>query len=64
MLNPFHHTTIQRQHPGDFQRNTHFCEWLFEQHEEDNAFITYILSIEEACFTLDVIFNSHNRHTW
>ena len=63
-LYPFRYRPVQGLHPDDFQRRIDFCEWLLQQHEADNAFIAHILWTDEACFTRDGVFNSHNSHMW
>ncbi|GIY40002.1 DUF4817 domain-containing protein [Caerostris extrusa] len=61
---PAHTFTVQGLQPGDFLRHTDFCEWLLQQHEDNNVLIASILWTDEARFTRYGVFNTHNSHMW
>jgi hypothetical protein len=41
-----------------------FCEWLQHQHATDELILLNILLRDEACFTCEGVFNTHNSHIW
>jgi hypothetical protein len=41
-----------------------FFERLLQQDTGSPTFFSWILLIEEACFTRNGIFNAHNQYTW
>ncbi|GFQ78161.1 uncharacterized protein TNCT_62331 [Trichonephila clavata] len=63
-LYPFRYTTVQGLKPDDCQKRVAFCEWLLQQQNTDNGFISHILWTDEACFTREGVFNHHNSHMW
>ena len=50
--------------PADFPRRVIYFEWLLEQCYERPNFLNCILFTDEAGFTHNSVFNSHNTHIW
>lgn len=63
-LYPFHLNKVQGLLPNDYYNRITYCEWLLEKHDADEDFLRYILWTDEAIFTRDGIFNTHNSHEW
>jgi hypothetical protein len=49
--------------PQDYHR-LQYCEWLLQEHEHDLGFLEHILWSDEASFTHEGVFNSHNSPLW
>lgn len=64
VLHPYHPQHVQALHIGDAQQRLAFCNWLLQQHANNNDFISHVLWSDEACFTRDGINNYHNEHIW
>ncbi|KAJ8930952.1 hypothetical protein NQ314_016216 [Rhamnusium bicolor] len=47
---------------GDHAQRFAFCQWLLQQHEQNENFIREMLWSNEATFTWDGINNSYNEH--
>lgn len=63
-LHPFHVQRVQALQPQDHPRRVQFCEWLLQQHENDQNFTRKILVMDEASFTRNGINNFRNTHVW
>jgi hypothetical protein len=48
----------------DYHHCLQYCKWLLQEHECDPCFLEHILWLDEAAFTLEGVFNSHNSHLW
>ena len=48
----------------DFPHRVIYCEWLSQQCRERPNFLNCILFTDEARFTRNTVFNSHNTHIW
>ena len=57
-LHPYQVQKVQALEPADFH-----CEWLLQQCRERPNFLSCILITDEAGFTRNTVFNSHNTHT-
>jgi hypothetical protein len=64
VLYPFHRQNVQALQPGDAQNRIIFCQWILQQHAENNNFVFNVLWSDEAYFTRDGINNFHNEHIW
>lgn len=64
LLYPFHVQKVQALNPNDYPRRYEFCQWVINQLAVNPALSSTILYTDEACFTRDGIFNSHNLHHW
>ena len=61
-LRPYHVQKVQALESADFPRRVKYCEWLLHQCCEPPTFLNCILFTDEAEFTRNAIFNSHNIH--
>lgn len=59
---PLRYTLGQFLHPDDLQLCIDLCEWLLQQNEFDNAFISHIWWKDKVCLTHEGVFNSNSRH--
>jgi hypothetical protein len=50
--------------PHDYHHHLQYCKWLLWEHERDPGFLEHILWLDEAAFTREGVFNSHNSHLW
>ena len=55
---------MQSSEPAEFPRRVIYCEWLLQQCRKRPKFLNYILFTDEAEFTRNAVFNSHNTHIW
>ena len=55
---------MQALEPADFPRPVIYCKWLLEQYHVRPDFLNWILFTDEAGFTRNAVFNSHNTHIW
>ena len=60
-LHPFHLRRVQVLSPDDLPKRVEFCEWLLQRPQN---FCNTILWTDEATFTRQGVFNSHNSHIW
>ncbi|KAJ8896036.1 hypothetical protein PR048_001377 [Dryococelus australis] len=60
-LYPFH---IQALGPADFEHRLRFAQWIMQQCTAELEFALCVLFTDEACFTRDGYFNTHNSHLW
>lgn len=63
-LHPYHVQRVQALKVEDLPRRVRFCQWLLQKNDQDPQFVENLLSTDEATFTRDGIFNSHNTHVW
>jgi hypothetical protein len=63
-LYPYHYSEVQGLMPHDYHHRLQYCEWLLREHERDPGFLEHILWSDEAAFTREGVFNSHNSHLW
>ena len=61
-LDPHHLQKVQALEPPDSPRRIIYCEWLLQQCRERPNFLNCILFTDEARFTHNDVFNSHNTH--
>lgn len=61
---PYRFCKVQPLLPGDYLQRINFCNWLLARIQEQPNFHNYILYTDEATFTRDGVFNSHNLHKW
>ena len=59
-LHPYHVQKVQALKYTDFPRRVIYCEWLLQQCRECPNFLNCILFTDEAEFTRNAIFSSHN----
>ena len=55
---------MQGLQPADCPRCVIYCKWLLPQNRERSSFLMCILFTDEAGFTRNAVFNSHNTHIW
>ena len=55
---------MQALEPADFPRRVVYYGWLLQQSSKHPKFLNCILFTDEAGFTRNAIFNSHNTHIW
>lgn len=63
-LYPYHVQKVQALLPADLPKRIQFSQWLLRKHFENSDFLRYVLFTDEAGFTREGIFNSHNTHIW
>jgi hypothetical protein len=63
-LYPYHYSQVQGLMPHDYHHHLQYCEWLLREHEHVPGFLKHILWLDEATFTCEGVFNSHNSHLW
>jgi len=63
-LRPFHLQKVQKLQPEDFQRRINFANFVINQVEIDEDFLSKIIFTDEARFTRDGKFNIHINHLW
>jgi hypothetical protein len=61
-LHPYHLQRVQHLKPEDPPRRIAFCQWLLKKIDEEHNFLSIVLTTDEAGFTRDGVFNSHNTH--
>lgn len=61
---PYHYTKVQGLEPGDDARRIEFCRWLLNSDIIQYQFFKKILWTDEALFTRQGVFNTHNMHLW
>ncbi|KAJ8883064.1 hypothetical protein PR048_014903 [Dryococelus australis] len=60
----YHYAATHHLQPADLPHSVQICQWLLQQHDVDQDFISCILWTDEVCFTREGITNSHNHHLW
>jgi hypothetical protein len=63
-LHRYHLQRVQHLKPEDPPRRIAFCQWLLQKIDEEPNFLSIVLTRDEAGFTRDGVFNSHNTHIW
>lgn len=63
-FHPYHFTPVQALEAEDFVHRVQFCRWLLNSDIEQYHFFKKILWTDEAIFTRQGIFNTHNMHMW
>lgn len=61
---PFRMQRVQLLQDGDFAPRVAFARWYLEMCARDTRFSDKVLFTDEATFTREGIFNSHNTHEW
>lgn len=61
---PFHIQKVQTLMPDDYHDRLQFAEWYLHTANNDPDFSRRILWTDEACFSRDGFFNTHNSHIW
>lgn len=61
-MHPYHFTKVQAMGPNDFHARLVFCNWVRNKILQNAEFLSFILFSDEATFTKEGIFNSHNAH--
>lgn len=63
-LHPFRYQKVQALKPADHAPRVQFCEWLLQRLHQDRNMFSKIIFTDEATFSREGIFNSHNLHEW
>jgi hypothetical protein len=63
-LYPYHVQKVQAIGPADYQPRMTFCQWFVGRNLVQPDFSRNVMFTDEACFTRDGFFNSHNSHIW
>ena len=63
-LHPYKLHKVHHILPTDFPLRMDFCQWYVQQTLSIPEFPTIVLWTDEAMFTRDGMFNSHNSHVW
>lgn len=64
LLHPYRLQKVQELGLNDFIPRVEFCQWFLDRCREEPQFPKYVLFTDEAVFTKEGIFNSHNSHVW
>lgn len=63
-MHPYHIQRVQLLEPADFAPRLTFARWYLQMCTRDRRFPSYIMFTDEATFTREGVFNSHNTHMW
>lgn len=63
-LHPFHVQRVQLLQPDDYPQRVVFAQWFINQSAADPHFASSVLFSDEATFTREGVFNTHNAHIW
>ncbi|GFW01257.1 DUF4817 domain-containing protein [Trichonephila clavipes] len=63
-LHPFHVQRVQSLQPDDPLRRVTFAQWFPNQIAADMHFASSVLFCDEATFSREGVFNTHNAHMW
>ena len=63
-MQPFKIQRVEDLSADDFPQRVAFCQWYLHQIVNIPDFCTSVLFTDEATFTREGIFNSHNSHVW
>ena len=63
-LHPFKLTKVQDLRPEDPPRRLELCNWLLQQHANNENFLRSVLVTDEKGFSREGTFNPHNNHLW
>lgn len=61
---PYKIKIVHHLHPGDAERRMLFCNWMLQQIQLNENFASRVIWSDEAYFSSDGIFNSHNTRHW
>lgn len=63
-MHPFHVQRVQTQQPEDYALRIAFAQWYLGKCATSPLFPAEVLFSDEASFTREGIFNTHNDHIW
>lgn len=63
-LHPYHLHGVQALQEADYPRRVTFARWYLQQCTVQPQFAASVLFTDEATFTRDGMFNTHNEHVW
>ncbi|XP_054014765.1 uncharacterized protein LOC128895847 [Hylaeus anthracinus] len=63
-MHPYSILGVQALEQPDRFARLSFCDWLLQQHDNDNQFTSYIFWTDESTFTRDFAINRRNIHWW
>ncbi|GFX80279.1 uncharacterized protein TNCV_2642951 [Trichonephila clavipes] len=63
-MHPFHVQRVQTQQPEDYAPRVAFAQWYLGKCATNPLFPDEVLFSDEASFTREGIFNTHNDHIW
>lgn len=63
-LHPFHVQRVQLLQLDDHPRRVAFAQWFVNQSAADMHFASSVLFCDEATFSREGMFNTHNAHMW
>ncbi|GFU44292.1 uncharacterized protein TNCV_3041331 [Trichonephila clavipes] len=63
-LHPFHYQRVQSLKECDFAPRQAFSQWYLQQRIANPFFAASVLFTDEASFSREGIFNTHNSHSW
>ncbi|GFV56427.1 uncharacterized protein TNCV_1709771 [Trichonephila clavipes] len=63
-LHPFHYQRVQSLKECDFAPRETFSQWYLQQRIANPFFAASVLFTDEASFSREGIFNTHNSHSW
>lgn len=61
---PYHFQRVHSLKPADYLPRVEFCKWFLQKMETQPDFPNLVLFSDEATFTREGVFNSHNSHCW
>lgn len=63
-FHPYKVMLVQELRNEDLNRRIDFCNWILDQHVEDDQFVKHVLFSDECQFYNDGKVNRHNCHYW
>lgn len=60
----YHLQRVQAIQPTDYEQRVDFCRWFLRQTENQPEFPGLVLFTDEATFSQEGVFNTHNLHLW
>ena len=63
-LQPFHLQGVKVLAADAHPKHVMFCQWFMQRTTVDPSCPKYVLFTNEANFTRDSVFNTHNLHVW
>lgn len=63
-LYPYHLQRVQALAPADYGPRVEYCQWFLQKMITQQDLPALVLFTDEAMFTQEGIFNSHNTHYW
>lgn len=64
LLHPFRCQKVQALCPADFPARVAFATWFLQQDARDPDWSKHVLFTDEATFTREGVYNTHNNHVW